>query len=193
MNIDKTLIITENDDLNLMCYKVYQNTVNNGWHEKERSINEYCALFHSEVSEFFEEFREEEPRALYFEASDRDKVHDSILKFYENNIFDEIKYWEPLGYGVKIADLVIRLLDFCGEKEIDIYALCEESNIEKDDIFIIVNDLHSLISHNIRLGWSDIEDAIITILSYCVDYSKIRDFDLFEMIRIKHKYNMVSE
>ena len=37
--------------------QVHKTAVTSGWHDKERSFSDFIALFHSEVSEAFEEYR----------------------------------------------------------------------------------------------------------------------------------------
>lgn len=74
---------------------VHNTAVNNGWWEKDVPVPTIAALFHSEVSEMFEAYRN----------------HD------EENMREEL------------ADIVIRVLDFCGAKDIDL-----ESEIIKKDM-----------------------------------------------------------
>lgn len=204
MNIDKSLIITETDTLNKMRDKIYQNAINHGWHEGERSIDEYCALFHSEVSEFFEEFRLPEPKALYFDTHnynisilDKNGIHkadeaekiDNILSMeYKWNHFEEIAKHKPLGYGIELADLVIRLLDFCGENDIEYNVI--HANVYTQDIPNIFHDvmmLHETI--NQYYAYQDYAN-IISLILLCFSVSIKYNFDLNEMIRIKHKYNL---
>ena len=124
MKINKNLIINKNDNINIMRDKVYQNSVNHGWHETKRSVSEYCALFHSEASEILEEFRMEKPKELYFVDTKKNVVVNCEYHYvdmaYIDNDFDKIKDCKPCGYGIELADLVIRLLDFCGEELIHI-------------------------------------------------------------------------
>lgn len=215
MEIDKTLIITETDDLNTMRDKIHKNAINKGWTDHERSIDEFCALFHSEVSEFFEEFRLPEPKALYFDTThynisilDKNGMHkadeaekiDNILSMeYKWNNFEEIAKYKPLGYGIELADLVIRLLDFFGEKCIDLSKIknicCIEEDEYSNDIFSQVMSLHR---HITEIGFnpyyenysSDIITEINILFNIVFVFEDLHDFDLNEMIRIKHKYNL---
>lgn len=58
------------------------------------------ALIHSEVSEALEEVR----KGRYF-------------TYYETGMDGKSK---PLGFGIELADTVIRILDLCGEMNIDL-------------------------------------------------------------------------
>jgi len=68
-----------------------------GWHEKPRSALEVAALFHSEISEFVEEMRSNRPIDLV--GFDKDK---------------------PVGAQIELADLIIRVADYCGEQHLDL-------------------------------------------------------------------------
>mgnify|MGYP001332684481 CR=1 FL=1 len=196
MNIDKTLIITETDDLNTMRDKIHKNAINHGWHESERSIDEYCALFHSEVSEFFEEFRLPEPRALYFSGyvfknTEFEQTHIEQQKDrYLRNNFEEIEKLKPLGYGIELADLVIRLLDFCGENGIDIPEKSIIEIIMHDNFFSQVMLLHGCVYELYFCDNYDISECIARCLLLCFEIANKYNFDLNEMIIIKHKYNL---
>lgn len=73
-----------------------------GWWlpEKPRSFGDLCALFHTEISEAFEEHR----------------AGHALTKVYEN----PDKPGKLEGVPVELADLVIRVLDFCEWAGIDL-------------------------------------------------------------------------
>ena len=74
---------------------VYKNSVEHGWHDKERSFGDVIALIHSELSEALEEYRNGKPDV------------------YEEN-------GKPEGILVELADAVIRIMDFFGEVNADL-------------------------------------------------------------------------
>jgi len=203
MKINKNLIISFEDDIEIMRDKIYQNSVNHGWHEQKRSVDEYCALFHSEVSEVLEELREQNPEEIYFiDIENGEKIFDdkenfetmgNIIDNYDYNNFDTIKKYKPCGYGIEIADLVIRLLDFSIEYhtmplEINNRTIDENYHlIENLNNFEIINILHNLIC--------DIpydENAFDKLILYCFLFvSKLKtDWSLQELIEYKHKFNL---
>ena len=84
----------------------HQTAIAKGWWEEEdRNVGEICALFHSEISEAFEEHR---------------NGHSLTEIYYEEG-------GKPCGFPVEIADLLIRAADYCEHKHIPvIQALCEK-------------------------------------------------------------------
>lgn len=91
--------------LNEFAEDVHQIAVDHGWWDKEPSFPEVIALCHSELSEALQEYRKGgEDRATY----------------YENNT--------PHGIAVELADVILRILDYCGHVGIDIEKILEEKN-----------------------------------------------------------------
>jgi len=81
---------------------IHQYAKDKGWWdpEKPRSFGDLCALFHTEISEAFEEHR----------------AGHAFTKVYEN----PDKPGKLEGVPVELADLVIRVLDFCEWAGIDL-------------------------------------------------------------------------
>lgn len=77
----------------------HENAVAKGWHETRRSDGEMICLMHSELSEALEELRNgKTPAEIYF------------------------KDQKPEGVPIELADVVIRVFDFCGLHNIDLQA-----------------------------------------------------------------------
>ena len=79
--------------INELVEIAHNNSVNHGFWEKERNFGEVIALMHTELSEAFEEYRHE--------------------TYYENGT-------KPCGIPSELADVVIRIFDFCGGNDIDL-------------------------------------------------------------------------
>lgn len=90
--------------LNEIAKEAYENSKNHGFWDKNRDFGEIVALMHTELSEAFEEYR---CGKKYNET------------YYENGN-------KPCGIPSELADVIIRICDFCGAHEIDIEKIIEE-------------------------------------------------------------------
>ena len=89
-----------------MQKEIHQNARNKGWWPEdigEHNIPEKLSLIHSEISEALEEYR-------------NDKVKDGIYMDHS---------MKPEGFGVELADAVIRILDLAEYLQIDIQECIE--------------------------------------------------------------------
>ena len=104
-------------EINEMVKQVHQNAVDHGWWDgKQRELPEILMLCVSELSEALEEVRCGRPD-LYIDRFGDD----------ENELFERVTCAElfrpnekPEGWAVEMADCVIRIMDYCGHKGIDL-------------------------------------------------------------------------
>lgn len=83
--------------LNTLCEEAHTNAVNKGWYEEPRTFGEIIALCHSELSEALEDHRDGHGLSeIYFEGD------------------------KPCGIPTELADVLIRIFDFCGHHQIDL-------------------------------------------------------------------------
>lgn len=79
-----------------------------GWNDTKRGFGDDCALFHSEISEAYEDFRDHrEPTEIYFEIGGV-KCDDSQAG---RQAYAEGK-GKPCGIPIELADLMIRLMHY---------------------------------------------------------------------------------
>ena len=83
--------------LNELAKESHEIAKEKGWYATKRTFGDYIALFHSEISEAFEEYR-------------NNKEYDEI--YFEDE--------KPCGIPIEIADLIIRICDFVEYANIDI-------------------------------------------------------------------------
>jgi len=105
-------------NLNELINDIHQNAKDHGWWVEERSFGEIIALCHSELSEALEEYRKnKKPTEVYTKCKMEDikKIGSAgcgVCRYCPAN--------KPEGIPTELADVIIRIFDYCGKEGIDI-------------------------------------------------------------------------
>jgi hypothetical protein len=98
-----------------------------GWNDKVQSFGDICALFHTEVSEAYEDFRNNRGLTeIYFELNgvqidDCEVARQALVDKTDSSV----GLVKPCGIPIELADLIIRVLHFCAAEGIDLQAMIE--------------------------------------------------------------------
>ena len=106
--------------LNNLVTESYTIAKEHGWHDEERSVSALTLLMQSEVAEIIEEYRKHKgPKEIWYEVH-----HDTDGCHYTTTGKPGDK---PCGIPVELADLVIRIADYCGKYSINLELNCDRS------------------------------------------------------------------
>jgi NTP pyrophosphatase (non-canonical NTP hydrolase) len=112
-------------NLNELAKEIHENAVDKGFFDYEKNIGEMLCLIHSEVSEALEADRENK----YYSGSVTNQqwfIRGMADKNYGQTFHDDNFFKEQFENRVKntfedeLADVIIRVLDLCAHKDIDI-------------------------------------------------------------------------
>jgi NTP pyrophosphatase (non-canonical NTP hydrolase) len=98
--------------LQSLIERVHAINLEKGWFDDDRSIGDDCALLHSEISEMLEEYRADHHTThVYYRRPDGSILDEGI----EPEPTDK-----PEGFGMELADLVIRAVDVAKRDGVDL-------------------------------------------------------------------------
>ena len=82
---------------------VFKTADEKGWHDEVRTFGDIIALCHSELSEALEEFRKHGEERV------------NLVSYETRGPLSP----KPVGVPIELADCIIRILDYCGSKKIN--------------------------------------------------------------------------
>lgn len=171
--------------------EIHENAVKHGWYDKPISQHEYAALFYSEISEAFEEYRNDKPDVYwncYVTGEMCDPTSEYDCEYYGDESGCNYRKLKPEGIAIELIDLVIRLLDYVGEKGYDIDGTQLRRVGESMPGFVeMINDLHDLVFLFANGGNQQV--LVCVIIDIISRYCKSRGLDFESLLRLKHEYN----
>ena len=182
---------------NAWAKKIHENAVKHGWYARPISDDEYAALFHSEISEAFEEYRNEMPD-VYWNCDVTGEIctpaSECDCEYYGEEWDCTHRHQEPHGIAIELIDLVIRLLDYAGAKGLDIdngagdhYSIVPETK-EFAHMIAILHDEANNAAYD-ELGFFFNVVSIRAVINVIEAYCKSKGLDFETLLRLKHEYN----
>lgn len=166
---------------------IHQNSVDHGWHDKEKNDEERIFLYHTEISEAGEEYRNNRP-PLYF--------------IKNKKIETDFSLWQgekPEGMAVELVDCVIRILDDCGKLKYDISKDLRGDYETKDNWLMSGSTFPAFLTHlHYLLSCAYVnKNAKLSYLASCIEYiimwCKKHNWDFETALKYKHEYNKTRE
>lgn len=184
-------------DLNSYRDRVYQNALNHGWHEEERSDEHWLCLVVSELMEAVDADRKDKyaDTGAFKLMLNHNIIH---LKLYGDEF--DIAFSSAFDGYIKdsvqdeLADACIRLLDLAGLRNLDLGKVniedlkCSEGFFNwtfTESMFFLVGNIADLEHKDSESLRSFVYANLCEILSYCLQ----NNIDIFWFIDQKMKYN----
>ena len=182
--------------------RAYATALDHGFHDVDRSDAHFMMLVMSEIGEMVEADRKKR-RAVYdaveYSEKHADETPDvSWGRYFERDVKDTLED--------ELADVVIRIFDFCGLRKIT-PAMSSKGVLDMQDEFKEIFGNMSVCEQCFALSclvgdigrysekWDKdrIEREIGAILSFCFDFAKFHGFDLEWHVEHKLRYNESRE
>lgn len=120
--------------MNKLAESIYRTAEEHGWWEPyevelkggtfdlalHRPFGEIIALIHSEASEGLEEYRKGRGYTDFVYQCECDPTRSTETSTFKAGLSHATPYHKPLGIPSEMADIIIRVLDFCGKYNVDI-------------------------------------------------------------------------
>lgn len=181
-------------DLNEFAKEVHQNAIDHGFWDDDATDESQIALIHSEWSEALEEYRANRPMAWY---ECKEVEHSSPKMCAPKDEYDCLAYDQcdtcphrgrkPEGVAVELIDGVLRVLDYCAAKGIQVEDCKWESTMGFFNLVVHLHNITSMLIHIPRMVSPKKQTYIVSAV-----FAFVRSYgiDPYELMREKHQYNL---
>ena len=160
-----------------------------GWYEDTRTLGEECALLHSEISEMFEAYRDNEFKPYFHQVG--------LLGMGSGVMLQGVapEGVKPEGVGSEVADVFIRLLDACHRLDMpidEVFEASEAANVDVNGTFgDTITKLHKIVSDLYTSGnpLAMMGKLLASLQVVCSKY----DLELTTEVDLKLAYNKTRE
>lgn len=163
--------------------RAYETACNHGFHDVERSDEHWLMLVLSEIGEMVEADRKN--RRLKLKGDDLENQ----LRF--NDFDDEFEIWVKDTLEDELADVCIRIFDFCGLRRLVPTVVDMHEEFERLFGGLSVSEqcfaLSSFITNVVREP--EMANRIGMSLAFCVEFARHHGIDLVWHIERKMEYN----
>lgn len=177
---------------NEFAKEVHQVAVEHGWWEKRPSFADMVVMFHSELSEAVEEYRNGRPM-VYCEGMNSNAAcweepcggMECLRNFQDR---------KPEGVAVELADCILRILDTLAEAGVDIDAEITYP-VTGDGIIEIIARSHRNISEayatRVAYDGQDGYSCLVRCVGDIMGWAIGSGVDMEAILRAKHEYNKI--
>lgn len=179
-------------ELDDLIRRSYETSCSHGFHETYLSDEHMLMLVMSEVGEMVDASRHGRRASLcsFDDAIAKDRESKALFKeSFEKYVKDSIED--------EMADVVIRLFDFCGLYDLRLHDWCIDGTLKKDDFINLFShdDFPSKCYHicdlltHMELDDETMGEDLEMTLSYIFHWSEFEGIDLMRHVHLKMRYN----
>lgn len=179
------------EKLDSLTTRAFDTACSHGFHDVERSNAHFMMLVLSEIGEMVEADRKSRRVKLHGDALDNTLRFNDFVPTFEHLVKDTMED--------ELADVVIRLLDFCGKRGISLF-MGNDGIVDMQDKFVEMFGDMSVCEQCFYLSRvitsigddapaQDLPSLVACAISFCFEFASFHKIDLLWHIEKKMAYN----
>ena len=179
------------EKLDSLTTRAFDTACSHGFHDVERSNAHFMMLVLSEIGEMVEADRKSRRVKLHGDALDNTLRFNDFVPTFEHLVKDTMED--------ELADVVIRLLDFCGKRGISLF-MGNDGIVDMQDKFVEMFGDMSVCEQCFYLSRvvtsigddapaHDLPSLVACAISFCFEFATFHKIDLLWHIEKKMAYN----